>query len=62
STNLKLYAIKEHAKTREHLKSYKKDEIMSVPPEHIISLMKIIYCMAKEDLPLNKFKHLTHLG
>ncbi|CAG8689105.1 8480_t:CDS:2 [Cetraspora pellucida] len=62
STNLKLYAIKEHAKTRDHLKSYKKDEIMSVLPEHIISLMKIIYCMAKEDLLLNKFKHLTHLG
>ncbi|CAG8808762.1 6033_t:CDS:2, partial [Dentiscutata erythropus] len=35
---------------------------MSVPPEHIISLMKIVYCMAKEDLPLNKFKQLTHLG
>ncbi|CAG8816772.1 9678_t:CDS:1, partial [Dentiscutata erythropus] len=54
-------AIKEHAETKDHLDSCKRNKI-KVPSEHIISLMKIIYCMAKDDLPLNKFKNLTHLG
>ncbi|CAG8655575.1 7160_t:CDS:2 [Cetraspora pellucida] len=61
-TNGKVSAIKDHMKTRDHSKSYKQNKITNVPPEHIISLMKIVYCMAKDDLPLNKFKHLTHLG
>ncbi|CAG8524200.1 3505_t:CDS:2, partial [Dentiscutata heterogama] len=61
ATNFKYSAIKEHAETKDHLDLCKRNKI-KVPSEHIISLMKIIYCMAKDDLPLNKFKNLTHLG
>ncbi|CAG8756518.1 22199_t:CDS:2, partial [Gigaspora margarita] len=61
-TDIEFYAIKEHAKTKVHIDSYIKNETLNVPSEHIISLMKIIYCLAKDDIPLNKFKPLVHLG
>ncbi|CAG8640672.1 12987_t:CDS:2, partial [Dentiscutata heterogama] len=60
-TNIKLYAIKEHAKTKDHTDSYRKNEKLNVLPEHI-NLMKIIYCLAKNNIPLNKFKPLAYLG
>ncbi|CAG8712592.1 5226_t:CDS:2, partial [Cetraspora pellucida] len=62
ATNIKLYAVKEHTKTQDHTDSCKKNEILNTPPEHIKSLMKIIYCLAKNDIPLNKFSQLAHLG
>ncbi|KAF0523911.1 zinc finger protein [Gigaspora margarita] len=61
ATAINFYAIKEHAKTKDHINSYIKNETLNVPSEHIISMMKIIYCLAKEDIPLNKFKPLAHL-
>ncbi|CAG8814768.1 28439_t:CDS:1, partial [Racocetra persica] len=62
TTNFRLSAMKEHEKTKDHINSFKKNEIMNIPKEHIITLMKIIYSMAQDDIPLNKFKNLTHLG
>ncbi|CAG8479737.1 11879_t:CDS:2, partial [Dentiscutata heterogama] len=62
ATNIKLYAIKENAKTKDHTNSYRKNEKLNIPPEHIISLIKIIYCLAKNNIPLNKFKPLAYLG
>ncbi|CAG8688547.1 8340_t:CDS:2, partial [Scutellospora calospora] len=52
STNIKLYAIKEYVKTKDHIDSYKKNENLNLSPKHVISLMKIIYYMAKNDISL----------
>ncbi|CAG8631915.1 16913_t:CDS:2, partial [Cetraspora pellucida] len=62
STNLKLYVVKEHEQTKDHVDSYKKDKILNIPSKHIVSLMKIIYYIAKYDILLNKFQPLTYLG
>ncbi|CAG8558549.1 6749_t:CDS:2 [Dentiscutata heterogama] len=62
SKNIKLYTIKEHVKTKDHIDSHKKEEIIIVPPGHVISLMKIVYFMTQNDIPLNKIKPLTQLS
>jgi hypothetical protein len=58
--------MKEHEKTKDHINSHKRNEIeimnIDILSEHIITLMKIIYSMAQNDILLNKFKNLTHLG
>ncbi|CAG8471376.1 13986_t:CDS:2, partial [Racocetra persica] len=62
STNIKLYAVKEHTKTKDHISSEAKKEIINAPPGHVISLMKIVYSMARNDFPLSKFNQLTLMG
>ncbi|CAG8804342.1 29230_t:CDS:2, partial [Racocetra persica] len=62
SKNIKLYAVKEHAKSKDHINSSKKKEIVTASSGHIISLMKIVYCIAQNDIPLKKFNQMTRLS
>ncbi|CAG8711011.1 7667_t:CDS:1, partial [Cetraspora pellucida] len=60
--SFKLYVIKKHAESKDHADLYEQNEIIKVLHSHVLSLMKIVYCMTRNNIALNKFEQLVHLG
>jgi len=65
TSSLRLGRIKEHMKTKEHKKSEEllKPDTSRISTEKlkIISLMRIIYCCSKNNIPLNTYPDLCKL-